>query len=82
MQYLKEANKVRPLCHFMTQEARSVASHAPKLVLSHVKRDLNAVANELAQMAKRLNHSAVWRHRFPVCIEHLIAQDCNISMIY
>ena len=45
--------------------------------LVHIKRDRNGAAHELAQMEKRLNHSAVWRNCFPVCIEYQIAQDCN-----
>ncbi|OEL33306.1 hypothetical protein BAE44_0005675, partial [Dichanthelium oligosanthes] len=46
IQYLKETNKVRPACYFTIHGARSIASHLPRLVLSHVKRDLNVVANE------------------------------------
>ncbi|KAF8776631.1 hypothetical protein HU200_003355 [Digitaria exilis] len=43
----------------------------------HKRRESNRVAHELAQLAKRTKHSAVWRFAIPVCVEHLIAQDCN-----
>ncbi|OEL18815.1 hypothetical protein BAE44_0020166 [Dichanthelium oligosanthes] len=50
------------------------------MVMSYLKeREMNAVSNELAQMAKRLNHSTLWRNGSPLCIERLIAQDCNSS---
>ena len=49
------------------------ASRLPVLNLSNViKRDRNRVANELAHLAKRLNHSTVWRSRFSACVEQLI----------
>jgi len=55
------------------QEAMQAASRLPVLNLSNViKRDRNRVANELAHLAKRLNHSAVWRSRFSACVEQLI----------
>ncbi|OEL15920.1 hypothetical protein BAE44_0023062 [Dichanthelium oligosanthes] len=34
----------------------------------------NAVAHELAQLAKRMDCSAVWRHE-------LLASDCNLTII-
>ena len=55
-------------------------SRLPVLNLSNVKRDRNRVANELAQMAKRLNHKVVWRSHFPACVEQLISGDCNFSV--
>ena len=69
IQYLKEAKTMRPACHSIIQEAMRAASRLPVLDFSHIKRDINRVANELAQMAKRLNHSAVWYSRFLVCVE-------------
>ena len=35
------------------------------------------ICQQLAQLASRLFHSAVWRNRCPVCVEPLVAQDCN-----
>nr|TKW26067.1 hypothetical protein SEVIR_3G161600v2 [Setaria viridis] len=49
-------------------------------VILESDRAMSCKANELAQMAKRLNHGAVWRDRFPVCIEHFIDQGCNPPM--
>ena len=43
----------------------------------HTRRESNGVAHELAQLAKRNRHSAVWRFVAPVCVEHLVAHECN-----
>ncbi|TVU13486.1 hypothetical protein EJB05_40545, partial [Eragrostis curvula] len=37
----------------------------------------NHVAHELAQLAKRTTHTAVWRAQVPRCVESLVAHDCN-----
>jgi hypothetical protein len=57
-----------------------VAIELPSISFKHVKREQNSVAHELAQLARRLSHSAVWHNRVPVCVEHLITQDCNPSL--
>ncbi|XP_072148502.1 uncharacterized protein [Setaria viridis] len=77
IQYIKEASKVRPPCLFTILEAKRLAESLRGFVLSHVRREQNVVAHELAQVAKRLNHTAVWCHRSPTCIEHLVAHDCK-----
>ena len=69
---------MRPACHFIIQEAMRAASRLPILDFSHVERE--RIANELAQMTKRLNHSAVWYSRFPACVEQLISYHCNFSI--
>ncbi|KAF8668901.1 hypothetical protein HU200_052106 [Digitaria exilis] len=51
-----------------------------EFVFSHVKREQNRVAHELAQIARRLSHCAVWRNRAPVCVEQLVAHDCNFPV--
>jgi len=56
------------------------AGKLPRVEFRHVSRMQNQVAHELAQMAKRLRHSAVWRERVPVCVEHVVAQDVNPSI--
>lgn len=80
IQYLKEAKTMRPACHSIIQEAIEAASRLPELELCHVKRERNRVSNELAHLAKRLDHSAMWRSRFLACVEQLIACDCNSSI--
>ncbi|KAF8768596.1 hypothetical protein HU200_007144 [Digitaria exilis] len=37
-----------------------------------VRRECNRVAHELAQLAKRTVHSAVWRENAPACINELL----------
>ena len=62
---------------FIVQEIAEAARSLPSFQVKHIKRKQNSVAHELAQLANRLYHSAVWRNRCPVCVEHLVAQDCN-----
>jgi hypothetical protein len=65
---------------FLLREAILTAHCLPEVVFKHVRREQNCVAHELAQLARKLNHSSVWRNRVPVCVEHLVARDCNISL--
>jgi len=60
------------------QEALDEANRLPRVVFRYVKRELNSVAHALAQLARRLNHNAVWRYRAPFCVEQLIARDINV----
>ncbi|KAF8759238.1 hypothetical protein HU200_010269 [Digitaria exilis] len=48
------------------------------MAIKHVKREHNVIAHELAHLARRLHHSAVWRDRCPACVESLVAQDCKL----
>nr|TKV94619.1 hypothetical protein SEVIR_9G307200v2 [Setaria viridis] len=41
------------------------------------RREQNGAAHELAQLAKHTRHAVVWHMRCPVCIEQVIAQECN-----
>lgn len=59
IRYFKEWRIMKPACYSIIQEAIRTSSIIPDLELCHVKRDKNVVANELAQMAKRLNHSTM-----------------------
>lgn len=45
--------------------------------LAHEEIAKNCVAHELAQMAKRMNHYAIWRDPFSSCVDQLVAQDCE-----
>ena len=77
IRYLKKWRTLKPACFSTIQEAVRTAESLPDLELCHVKRERNGVANELAHLAKWLNHSAVWCDRFPRCVEQIIAHDCN-----
>lgn len=53
-------------------------SRLPEWKAIHMKkRERNRAAHELAQLAKRSKHTAVWRFLVPTCVEQVIAQDCN-----
>ena len=80
VKYLSSPSLQRSTSHFVIQEALEEASKLPSVVFRQVNRGQNGVAHELAQMAKRLRHSAVWRERVPVCIEQIVAQDVNSSV--
>jgi hypothetical protein len=56
---------------------KATCREASLLQFRHVKREQNNVAHELAQLARRLSHSAIWRDRFPARVVHLVVQDCK-----
>ena len=66
---------------FIVSEAVEASRRLPRVIFQHVGRESNVLAHELAQLAVRLNHSAVWSGRFPVCVEHCVAQDVNAQVI-
>jgi hypothetical protein len=47
---------------------------------SKIGRECNRVAHQLAQLARRTLHSAVWRENFPFCICELLKLECNKSV--
>lgn len=81
IQYLKcKDKKQRPPCVFIIEAARNSGGRLPSLVFDRVKREQNCVENELAQIARRLCFSAVWRNQSPVCVEQLIAQEYHVTL--
>lgn len=62
---------------FILSEVLEMTLHLPGFRICRTKREQNGVAYELAQLAKRLNHCAVWRDQAPFCIEYLVAQECS-----
>ena len=76
--YLVNPTSQRSASYFVIREALEVAGRVPGVEFRHTGRACNRLAHELAQLAKRLNHSAVWRERCPTSVEHLAAQDVNI----
>ena len=73
----KQAKRMRSASMFLVKEICDLAQGMPSIRFHHVKREQNVVAHELAQLAKQLFHSAVWRNRVPTCVEQLVAHDCN-----
>jgi len=81
IKYLTSPESQRSPSTFFIQEALEEAGKLPAVKFRHESRVQNGVAHELAHMAKRLRHSAVWRERVPDCVEQLYAQDVNSSII-
>ena len=77
IKYLSCPSVQRSPSTFVIRAALEEAEKLPAVKFCHVGREQNGVAHELAQMAKRLRHSAVWRERVPVCVEQVYAQDVN-----
>ena len=48
-----------------------------ELKIVKVSRDCNKVANELAALARRNTHLAVWLGQAPACVTDLINSDCT-----
>ena len=77
IKYLHQPERQRSASTFTIQEAPEEARKLPSVVFLHTGREFNLVAHTLAQLARRLSHSAVWCNRFPFCVEQLVARDVN-----
>ena len=55
-------------------EAKGAGEGLTECTVVHTRKESNGVAHELAQLAKRNRHSAVWRFVAPACVEQLVAQ--------
>ena len=51
------------------EEARHQARMLSQWKVAKVKRECNLVANDLANLARRNTHTAVWLGRAPACVE-------------
>lgn len=80
IKYLACPDAQRSPSTFIIRAALEEARKLLKVEFRHIGRDQNGVAHELAQMAKHLRHSAVWRERVPVCVEQACAHDVNSSI--
>ncbi|OEL37052.1 hypothetical protein BAE44_0001927 [Dichanthelium oligosanthes] len=67
----------RGRCTYIYQEIKACMILLPKVRIKKVRRECNRVAHELAQLAKRTEHCAVWRVSAPDCIRELLLNDCN-----
>jgi hypothetical protein len=77
LQLLSKQGEQRSSSMFLVKEICDTARRMTSLRFHHVKRDQNVVAHELAQFAKRLFHSAVWRNRAPTSVEQIVAHERN-----
>jgi ribonuclease HI len=78
VQAMKERED-RSAISFILMEAKDQARLLPEWRVAKVRRECNLVANDLAQLAKRSMHTAVWLGRAPACVESTVANDCTPS---
>jgi ribonuclease HI len=78
VQAMKERED-RSAISFILMEAKVQARLLPEWRVAKVRRECNLVANDLAQLAKRSMHTAVWLGRAPACVESTVANDCTPS---
>lgn len=64
------------LCHTL-HSIKSLLAVLPDFRIQKTRRECNSVAHNLAKLAMRTNHSAVWRLQAPSCILEALANDCN-----
>lgn len=66
---------------FIVAEGKELSRLLGEWKIVQVKRACNQVANELAALARRNTHSAVWLEQAPACVFDLINNDCiNFSV--
>lgn len=75
---LKENRGAKSTLCFHIMEIRQLSRSLPDVQFRAVKRERNRVAHELAQLAKRAGHSAMWRTTVPRCVQQLVAQECKL----
>ncbi|XP_037465182.1 uncharacterized protein LOC119337164 isoform X2 [Triticum dicoccoides] len=76
---LKSSEVPYPEDAFILREAQHFREVLPELDYCHGRREQNMVAHELAQLAKRTKHSAVWHRVAPTCVVKLVAHDSNFG---
>ena len=62
---------------FITREAKELARLLVDWKVNKVKREGNNVANDLAQLARRNTHTAVWLRQAPMCVTDLLNSECK-----
>ena len=63
------------------KEIKAAMVLLPEVKVSKIGRECNRVAHELASLARRTLHCAVWRSQAPSCISELLKLDCNFSSL-
>jgi hypothetical protein len=61
----------------VVQDCKDLMARSREVNIVKGMRGQNAIAHELAQYARRVNSSAIWRAENPSCIVHLLSTDCN-----
>jgi ribonuclease HI len=74
---LASKNGGRSPLKFIIDETIETGHRLSAWTVIHKRRESNRVAHELAQLAKRTRHSAVWQFAAPLCVEQIIARECN-----
>ncbi|KAG2622145.1 hypothetical protein PVAP13_3NG281941 [Panicum virgatum] len=72
-----QAKEDRSALRFILLEVKDQARMLSEWRMAKVKRECNLVANELAQLARRNMHSAVWLRRVPACVDDFVKNDCT-----
>ena len=60
----------------MVAEGKELSQLLMEFKIVKVSRDCNKVTNELAVLARRNTHSAVWLDQAPTCVIDLINSNC------
>jgi len=76
VQALSSKSVDRSEISFIVAEGKELSQLLMELKIVKVSRDCNKVANELAALARRNTHSAVWLGQAPACVTDLINSDC------
>ena len=63
---------------FIVNDIKHVSRMLTEVRFQFVRREQNEIVHELAQLAKRMSHSAVWHVQVPQRMESLIAKECNM----
>ena len=76
VQALSSKSVDRSEISFIVAEGKELSQLLMELKIVKVSRDCNKVTNELAVLARRNTHSAVWLDQAPTCVIDLINSDC------
>jgi hypothetical protein len=63
--------------HYIVVEAKQAGGLISEWKIVHTRKRGNCATQELTQLSLWSNSASVWRNEVPVCVEQIIAQDCN-----
>ena len=66
---------------FLIAEGKRVMNLLDRVDIVKVNRESNQVAHELAQLARKNTHTAVWLRQAPACVHDLIKSGCTSTPI-
>uniref|UniRef100_A0A0D9VG97 RNase H type-1 domain-containing protein n=1 Tax=Leersia perrieri TaxID=77586 RepID=A0A0D9VG97_9ORYZ len=76
IQQILSKDRERSRWPFLLQQIKASMASLQDIVLAHCNRDCNRIARELAQLAKRTVHCAVWWNNAPDGILQALKHDC------